>query len=83
MSPALYVPARAKIAWIDFTSFWLPTAASDAMIIWASTWPLKTTSRPSGSSVGCGADHRPSPRSSTCNTAGTAPIVLSRFADRR
>ena len=56
IGPALYEPARAKIAWIDFTSFAESTASSAAMIICARIWPLNTTSRPSGSSVGCGAE---------------------------
>ncbi len=57
----------------------LPQLASDAMIIWARICPLKTTSRPSGSSVGCGADHLPSPRSCTCNVVGSSLIVLPWF----
>src|SRR6478609_6888795 len=64
------------MAWIDFTSFWLPQLASDAMIICARIWPLKTTSRPSGSSVGCGADHLPPPRSCTCNVDGSSVMLL-------
>src|SRR3954452_21994478 len=52
------------------------------MIIWARICPLKTTSRPSGSSAGCGADHLPSPRSCTCNVFGSSLIVLPWFHGR-
>ena len=69
MRPPLYEPVRAKIAWIDFTTFWCPHAASEAIIIWARICPLNTTSRPSGSIAGCGAVQRPPPRSSISNGA--------------